>query len=448
MEALGTPPMPWQRQVAEVAGELAPDTGLPAYREVWLTVPRQSGKTTLILGFEVQRCVGWQSLGPQRVVYSAQTGNDARKKLVEDQFPVLERKAVKQKLGIRRCLKGMGNEAVEFANGSRVVLMASGEEAGHGKTLDLAVIDEAFADADFRREQAVIPAMNTRRYAQILGLSTAGTSASTLLLQKVELGRRMAAEGVRNGIAYFEWSAPDDCNPDDEAVWWSCMPALGHTIGVEAVRHARQTLTEGDFRRAYLNQWTETDERLIPAATWDLVNNPDVAPDGRVVFAVDINLERSAAAIVVADAERRIEVIEHRPGLDWLLPRITEVAANQPTAKWTLDASGSSPTATLLPQLEVLLGGRLDPVKAGELAPACGAFFDGVVDRTVAVRRHPSLDSAVAGADRRTVGDAWAWTRKGSVDIAPLVAATTALWVASKPAPTPSFVNLDDYLED
>ena len=47
-KALGTPLMPWQRMVADVALELDPATGRLAYRQIGLTVPRQSGKTTLL----------------------------------------------------------------------------------------------------------------------------------------------------------------------------------------------------------------------------------------------------------------------------------------------------------------------------------------------------------------------------------------------------------------
>src|SRR5882757_3936768 len=44
--ALGTPLMPWQRHVVDVACEIDPE-GLPVHRLVVVTVPRQSGKTTL-----------------------------------------------------------------------------------------------------------------------------------------------------------------------------------------------------------------------------------------------------------------------------------------------------------------------------------------------------------------------------------------------------------------
>ncbi len=73
-EALGQPLMPWQRDVAAVACEINPDTGLPAYREVVVTVPRQSGKTTLFLAWQIHRTQSLRWVQPQRSVFSAQTG--------------------------------------------------------------------------------------------------------------------------------------------------------------------------------------------------------------------------------------------------------------------------------------------------------------------------------------------------------------------------------------
>ncbi len=54
--AIGKPLMPWQEQVALVGGELDPETGLPAYRNVAITVPRQSGKTGFGVGVGVAAC--------------------------------------------------------------------------------------------------------------------------------------------------------------------------------------------------------------------------------------------------------------------------------------------------------------------------------------------------------------------------------------------------------
>jgi hypothetical protein len=432
--------MPWQEQVALVGGELDPDTGLPVYRDVVITVPRQSGKTTLVLAWEVQRALGWMHLpterggGPQAVSYSAQTGNDARKKLIEDQVPILEPRM--SKLGIRRFLKGMGNEAVEFNNGSRVTLLASTEDSGHGRTLHLGVRDEFFADTDERRSQSMIPAMITVDSAQMFTLSTAGTDASVPLNALVAKGRAAVDAGRTDGIAYFEWSAPEGADMSDEDLWWSWMPALGHTQSIRAIRAAAESpsMTEGEFRRAFGNIATRSDERLIPAAVWDAVCAPNVDLAGRVAFGVDVHEERSSSAIVAVSEGKRVEVVEYRPGVDWVVDRVGELCQ-----KWdavcAFDAAG--PVASLVHELAPL-GRRLVPVAGGEMTKACGMFFDDVAECRLEVKRSKVLDEAVAGVRRRFVGDAWKWVRRDStVDITGLVAATVGLWAVALPRPKP-----------
>lgn len=417
--------MPWQRLVADVGGELDPDTGLPAYHEVAFFVPRQSGKTTEILAWEIQRALGWGR--PQHILYSAQTGLDARKKLIDDQVPILEPR--RQRLGIARILKGMGGEAVQFRNGSRLTLMASTIEAGHGKTIHLGVRDEFFADVDERRSQAMEPAMSTVADAQVLTASTMGTNISVPLNMLVERGRHAVDTGRRTGIAYFEWSAHPDSDLEDEDEWWGFMPALGHTIGVGAVRRAKELLSAGEFRRAYGNIATKSDERLIPAVTWDLVCDPDASPTGKLTFAVDVNEERSAAAIVACSPDRVLEVIEHRAGLGWLFDpgeplSVPALNSKWSSPEWAYDLSG--PARSLKQDFD-RTGVRQRPLQGSDLVEACGAFYDDVIERRITVRRHPSLDAAVAGAARSMVGDSWRWARKtATVDLAPLVAATVA----------------------
>ncbi|HUR24016.1 MAG TPA: terminase family protein [Acidimicrobiales bacterium] len=426
-ERLGLPLMPWQRMIADIGGELDPDTGLPAYREVIVTVPRQSGKTTLVLSWQVQRALGWDST--QRIVYSAQSGNDARKKLIEDQVPILEPR--RRQLGIRRILRGMGNEAVEFANGSRIVLLAGTAESGHGKTVDLGIKDEFFADWDDRRDQALVPAMMTRAAAQVLTTSTMGTDESVPLNRAVDRGRLAVDSDLRSGIAYFEWSAGPADDPDDPATWWGCMPAMGYTVTEAVVAHARSTLTDGEFRRAFLNQQTKADDRVIPALAWDGVNDEKVAPDAPLTFSLDMNPERAAGAIVAASGTVA-ELVEYRSSIGWMVGRAVELDQRHGPALWVVDAGG--PAASLIPDLTAA-GLRVHAASARELIDACGRFYDGVMERSIRIRRHAKLDDAAAGAAKRSIGDSWAFTRKNaSTDVCPLVAATLALWGAGQAA--------------
>lgn len=422
--------MPWQQAVADVGGELvetAQGLFIPAFRDVIVTVPRQSGKTTLILAWMLQRALGWESA--QRIVYSAQSGNDARKKLIEDQVPILEPR--RKKLGIRRILRGMGNEAIEFTNGSRIILLASTADSGHGKTVDLGVKDELFADYDDRRDQAMIPAMATRAAAQILTASTMGTDESFPLNRAVERGRQAVTAGTTSGIAYFEWSADPDDDADDPATWRRCMPALGWTQSEAVIVHARATMTDGEFRRAFLNQQTKAEDRVIPGVNWAAVCADDVRPGGPLVFSLDVNPERNAGSVVAA-AAGVAELVDYRPGVGWLVGRAKEVNDRHGPGRWRVDAAG--PAGSLIPELE-RAGLAVQAVTPKEMVAACGQFYDGVMDGKVRVRHHSKLDEAVAGAAKRSVGDAWAWTRRNaSTDVCPLVALTLALWAGETAA--------------
>lgn len=441
--------IPWQQMVADVGGELDPETGRPAYRSVIVTVPRQSGKTTLVLGWEVQRAIGWaEMLGqPQRIAYSAQTGNDARKKLLEDQVPVLERhrKVLGILPGTRGIQRGMGNEGVIWRNGSRMGLLASSEDSGHGKTLDLGVKDELFADADLRRDQALIPAMITKPYAQVLTASTAGTDASIALNLEVSRGRAAVESGARSGTAYFEWSALPGTDPDDEDAWWEYMPALGLTVELEQIRHARQSMTEAEFSRAFQNLPTKAEDRVIPPAAWDLVCGGDeLVIEGKPTFAFDVNAESTGAAILVISPDRVIEVIDARPGVSWIPGRIAELEKRHSHPTWAHDGAKTSPVASLLPDIRVA-----HPKPITDLAAACGAFYNAVADGTIRVRRDQALDRAVEGAVRRSVGDGWVWSRKNStVDISPLVAATLAVGAVGETVTVGGFADLNDFLEE
>ena len=425
---LGQPLMPWQQLVADVASELDEATGLPAFREVVVTVPRQSGKTTMVLAYELHRALMWGR--PQRIAYTAQTGFDARRKLIDDQAPILLGSPLSA--AVEKVQKAQGNEAIVFKNGSRIDVLASSESAGHGRTLDLPILDEVFADADDRREQALLPAMSTRPDAQLFVVSTMGTEASTYLNRKVETGRSAVVEGLASGIAYFEWSAEVDADIDDPDTWRSCMPALGHTITLATVEHARRTMSEGDFRRSMLNQKTISDERVIPVGVWGEVCSEDVAPNGRLVFALDVNPERSASAVAVADSEGRGELVEFRSGVGWVVDRVVELCR-----KWDagvrLDAY--SPAGSLADEL-VSRGVRVERYATREVSYACGSFFDRLMDRKVQVRRHAALDEAAAGARRRSTGDSWVWARRDAeCDVSPLIALTLALDVKASAEP-------------
>ena len=422
-EQLGTPLMPWQRQVVDTALEYDPDTGLLVYRECCVTVPRQCGKTTLSLSL-----MTWRALHQPgaRICFTAQDGAAARAKFKNDQVPMLNASPFATGFMIRY---SNGEESVRWKNGSLHEVVAPTDRAGHGKTLDMAVIDECWEFEDFRLDQGFSPAMITRPEPQMWVISTAGHSRSTYLRSKVDRGRDCVRDDVTEGFAYFEWSATSDDDPSDPQTWWRCIPSLGHTIPESAIASEQSSREPAEFERAYLNRWTSTVmSSKIPNRSWEACAH-DVSPStDDVVFAVDVAPDRGMASIVVCDGTV-FELADRRPGTEWVVSRCIELADRYNPVAFVMDAAG--PASTFVPDLEAA-GLRVETTGPRQMAAACGRFYDAVVNRRVRHTDQVDMTTAVAGAATRKLGDAWAWSRSSSaVDISPLVAATLALWGAT-----------------
>jgi hypothetical protein len=403
--------MPHQREIVDVALELD-EAGRFCYREVIVSMPRQMGKTTVLLPVEVDRCTMWGDA--QKVLYTAQTGMDARKKLLEDQVPILTQCPLYGL--VKRVYQAAGQEAVVWKNGSRISLAASARESGHGFTLDLGILDECWNDEDDRREQAVLPAMKTRPMAQMWLTSTMGTERSTYLNRKVKMGREAAVIDSGSGVAYFEWSIPDDADIASPDVWWEYMPALGYTVSEAVIAYDLQTMEEAEWRRADGNQMTKgAHDRIIPDAVWAAVCNSGAVVDQSawVVFGVDVLPDRTHGAIVV----------EHREGTGWIVDRAKALNATY-SCRFVVDSGG--PAASIGNDLEQA-GLQVVRLNTSEVAAACAAFYDAIADRQVAIRTDASLDAAVAGLEKRPLGDRFMWARSTSLaDITPFMAATLA----------------------
>ncbi len=426
-EKLGTPLMPWQREVADIALEYDPVTKKLFYREIDIVVPRQSGKTTLLLVLMVHRALMFGSR--QNISYTAQDRNHARKKWEDDHVKILQESPFKDHFRVRLT---NGNEAILWKNGSKHGITAVAKSSGHGDTLDMGVIDEAFAQKDHRMEQAYRPAMITRPMPQLWVISTAGEPDSVYLLEKVDNGREFVAQGRREHVCYFEWSAPDDADPSDPEVWKACMPALGHTVTLDAVAAEFAGMKLSEFKRAYLNQWVaQREEAVISPEQWAACLQPGSAVKAPVAFAFDVAPDRSMASIAVAGMEemdrwQHIEVVENDRGTGWLVDRIEDLYHKHQPIAIACDASG--PASSIVTELEER-GLEIMTVTTGEHAKACGSFYDAVIGRQLAHLDDPVLMASVDAAAKRIVSDSWLWSRRNSLaDISPLVAATLARW--------------------
>lgn len=475
---LHKPLMPWQQYSADIALEIDPATGELWYEEVVITVPRQSGKTTLILVILLVRCIIMaRTLGSQTVTYLAQSGIMARRKL-EREFARLMRAAktlteVPQESRHRpvvdtewKLTMAHGSEHIAFGGGSYLQIEAPTGYGSVGDVLDVSVIDEArFRETDLV-EQAVEAATVTRRSPQSYIVSTAGNERSFFFWPKVLAGRRACETRNHGRTCYLEWSVPDDEAFDDPKVWARYLPALGYTITVarlqarlaKALRNPDVVDEEGyepglaGFRNAYLNQWLKTPpvQSEVPRSEIDpemwkaLAVGVDSQIVGSVVIGVGVSLDGVSTSIVVAgrcaDGVPRVETLERSSGVWWLERRLRELCE-----KWSPVAVGwdnGGPARTVTP--EILRAASLGdpaatpvPLNGREWSAACEAFNNAVKEGRIRHLGDLFLADAVSGADRKEVGSGWVWNlRTARTDISPLVAATAALRVLeTAPAP-------------
>lgn len=436
-KAFGYDPMPWQQQVLDVGLELIQDedTGLllPAYTEIDVLVPRQSGKTTLTLGRQIWRCKRTER---QRCAYTAQTRHDAVTKFEEEFYPALETGPFANEITIHR---KNGSEGVTWKrNHSSISVGTPSATGGHGRVLNDVTIDEAFAHSNSDVEQGFRPAMITKNDAQLWVKSTAGHPRKALYLkQKRDNGRHLVETGIREGVAYFEWSADDEDDPTSEEVWWRTMPALGFTQTIRKVRGEFLGMKLHDFQRAFLNQWVEDqEESILNLAAWATCysvreqmqmqfGDPPV-----LCLAVDVNPERSWSSICAAGQALVgdlpfIELVDRREGTGWLIERLVQLRDRYRPIEIVIDVN--SPAASLIDELE-RAGVDIDRRDSTYMVRACGNFKDRVALMRFSHRDQKELTDAVKNAAKVDHADAWKWSRKNSnIDISPLVGCTLAL---------------------
>jgi hypothetical protein len=297
-------------------------------------------------------------------------------------------------------------------------------------TLDLAMIDEAWAQRDMSLPQAFSPAMVTRADAQLWVVSTVG-DGSDVLLSHYQAAGVEALTDPDSRLCYVEYSAADDADPHDPATWAACMPAIGHTIDLDTIKAERAGLPADEFERAYLCRRPAAGpaDRLISAGAWAAGLDPAAEPAAPLGMAIEVSYDRSVATIAMCGSGgpdvRVVEVIDRRPGTEWVTARALELWERWRPTAIVVDLGG--PAAPLSPDLEAL---RL-PVKsltAREMAAACGGFYDDVRRGALRHRTDRDLDRAIEAVTSRPLSNAWAWERRGKVDVSPLVAVTLARW--------------------
>jgi phage terminase large subunit-like protein len=411
---------PWQQLVLDGMFAERPDGKLSAF-EVGLIVSRQNGKGSILEAAEL----GWLFLfGEPLILHSAhefKTSSEAFlriKSLIEGCDDLL-----------RQCKKprtSHGEESIELLTGQRLRFVARSSGSGRGFTGHKVVLDEAYA-LQPRHMAALLPTLSAVPNPQIVYTSSAGMLDSEVLNRLCDRGEA----GTSARLAYYEWSADPKADFDDRAAWAQANPALGYRISEEFIEAERDAMPDAEFGRERLGI-REDPSRGGPISldTWAALTDPESQALDPVAFAVDVSPDRAWSSIssagLRADGAVHPEVVDRRPGTDWVVRRLKELSTWSPCAT-VVDAGAAA--GSLLPDLAEAGIEVLSPT-VKQLGQATGAFIDlANADGKLRHLGQQSMLDALAGARLRPLGDAFAWDRRhSSVDITPLVSATLAVW--------------------
>ena len=413
---------PWQCRVLDRAGAERAG-GSRAAKTVDLLASRQNGKNGALEVFELFSAV---VLG-EGVIHTAHQFKTAMRAHRRIRDLIAVHPDVACEVSAKWATPAQGY-IFEFASGGRIEFIARQGGSGRGFTDDILILDEAQALTDDHLD-ALLPALSARSMTgdpQTWYTGSAPDDSELVWQRRRKLWRR----GGLPTMASFEWSADPAAELDDRDAWAQANPGLGVRISEEQIEVERAGMSPEGFARERLSISPEVDDDALSVfgpGVWEAVCAPTVArPVAGLVFAVDVNPDRSRSAIAVAGGGGTCSLIDERPGVGWAVDEVVRLAK---TAKASVAIASRGPAGTLIADIE-RAGVTVVPLSQTDLATACGWFYTAVAEQKILVRRDDRLDLAVRSAVRKTAGgDGFVWDRHEG-EIASLVALTMAAWVA------------------
>jgi len=432
----------WQRRVIRHAC-LQRSNGTWAAFEVGLVFARQNGKGSIL---EARELAGLFLFNEQLQLHSShefKTTIEAFRRIKG----LVENAPKEIRDMVRKVTTSHGDEGIELKNGNRLRFVARSTGSGRGFSVDTVYWDEAY-NLGSEAKAALLPTLSARPNPQLWYTSSAGWGISVALNDVRNRGIQQRGDDKR--LYYAEWSAdPDNYNIENVEDWARANPSMGMPIGPdEDFCRAELAAMRNDpdlFARERLSvgQWPtgEGGWSVIPESDWRdcAALYADMQPG--VILAIDCTPELTwgtlAAAGKLENSDKSvIDIIDHRPGTDWIINRVLRIIQERRHRVLGVVISPRGPAGGLINKLERALEkiGKqhllMKPTGVHE-AQACVAFFDGVMkDDSIRHTNQQPLDDALAGVRKKEAADGlFLWVRRSlTVDISPLYAATLALW--------------------
>ena len=285
----------WQKEILRaIFLPLNPD-GNRIVRQVYLEVPRKSGKSTLASAIALWLLIEGE---PGAQVFSAACNTKqanicfkAAVKMAND-CP-----ALKNKLEIQK-------EIIEYSRLRSFYRSISSEsDSAHGTNPHGIILDELHTQKSRDLYDTLLTGTLARRQPLTVLITTAGNDRSSFCYE-MHLYAKKIIDGTIINPSFFAKIFAADIDDDwtIEETWKKANPSYGKIVKPEyffqQVQECKDNPTkEAAFRRDHLNQWIETDIRWVSPSKWDEceIDQPDL--DGRDCY---LGLDLSATMDLTA----------------------------------------------------------------------------------------------------------------------------------------------------
>jgi phage terminase large subunit-like protein len=385
---------------------------------VGMSLPRQVGKTTLLIGLIFGLCLDHPGLF---VIWTSHHSRTTAESFLTMQS-FTRRTAVRPLIG--KVFLGAGDEEIRFTNGSRILFGAREHGFGRGLSgVDAIIFDEGQILSE-RALQNMLASLNMSK----LGLHIyCGTPPKpTDNSESFSRMRADALSGEAADLAWVEFSADEDADLDDPAQWAKANPSYPHWTPAESIKRLRRKLDPDGFRREALGIWPSDRWRVFDIQQWVRLADADVREPRQAVLAIDVSPYRGIASIGVAgETGGKTLLLAHSgEGTDWVADKVAQLVAGRDIAEVSLTpgaARGLEPDLTRV-------GVAFKKLNGTDIAASCAAFQEAVKGGSIIHVGQPALDMAVSSARTRRVGDSETWDRGFTEDVSPLVACAAAAY--------------------
>ncbi|WP_439593900.1 hypothetical protein [Microbacterium sp.] len=483
-EILGITLYPWQRALLIRGLELRED-GSYRFRRIIVLVARQQGKTTLAsvlaawwLFMDSIRHPDQVPPFKFKVVGVAQNLDIAREPWAAVKMWCDPEPETAEEADLAISALQAGTAKVSDTNGKEGIFVSSrahyeirAAANARGKPAARVLMDEMREQKDWKAWNAVSQTLKSFWSGQLWGISNAGDASAVVLRQQRDVGLTDVADwekyvegGMQSAEEYanthdvslglFEWSAPDGCALEDVDAILQANPSIGYgAMTIAAALADIRGMTDAGYRTEVLCQWVTADvDSFIDVKMWraqhvdaksksgglqlitrGMPRRKYFVPRGaRTVWSVDTSSDRTtswiAGAVFTDEGLPFVTVRTKRTGMLWVPDYLEQLADESGHREVVVQGKGcpAEEFTESLADRELIL----HALDGSTFAIATGRIRDRVRDGHLLMLEQPDVDIAVEGGVVRTYTENSMWSRQRSmpIDIAGLVAETSALY--------------------